>query len=203
MNELTIRECPFCGGEPTIYEIPPHNHSDQLKKLCPDLPDHKGSWVVECVCGCGLIDETKEGVLNHWNLRPTLDRLERAEGLLKEGYDEMIFSKLEGTGHECHWCACDGETPETIEHEPDCFVGKTRTFLGEDGIEQLGLSIRPLYCLRKAGITDINQVAKLSFDELMEIKNMGRKGSEEVLKKVQAFLAERETVSEMERVGKL
>jgi|GEM_PF-5309521 len=75
-------------------------------------------------------------------------------------------------------------------------------FLGKDNIEQLGLSVRPLYCLRKAGITDINQVAKLSFDELMEIRNMGRKGSEEVLKKVQAFLAERATVSEMERVGK-
>ena len=29
------------------------------------------------------------------------------------------------------WCACDGETPETIEHEPDCFVGKMEEFLAE------------------------------------------------------------------------
>ena len=131
MNELTIRECPFCGGEPNLYEIPPHNHSDQLKKLCPDLPDHKGSWVVECACGCGLIDETKEGLLNHWNLRPTIARLERAEGLLKEGYGEMIFKQYRDHGHYCHWCNRVDDKPEQIEHEEGCFVGKMREFLAE------------------------------------------------------------------------
>lgn len=61
--------CPFCGAEPTLYEIPPHTHSPWLIEAIPQLPDHPGSWVVECGCGCGLIDTKREDVVKHWNTR--------------------------------------------------------------------------------------------------------------------------------------
>lgn len=60
---LDLRPCPFCGGEPTIYDIEPHKH--YLVKL----PDYTGSTIIECGCGCGLIDESRETVIARWNTR--------------------------------------------------------------------------------------------------------------------------------------
>jgi Lar family restriction alleviation protein len=56
--------CPFCGGEPVAYEIPPHTH-----KFATFMPDHPGSFVIECSCGIGLIHENKDTVIAAWNRR--------------------------------------------------------------------------------------------------------------------------------------
>lgn len=64
-----LRVCPFCGGAPTLEEIPPHKHGG----LARFMPDHPGSWVIECHtedCGCGLIRETRDEVIAAWNRRP-------------------------------------------------------------------------------------------------------------------------------------
>ena len=58
-----LKPCPFCGGAPMISEIEPHKH------FIVDLPDHTGSWVIECGCGCGLIDDTRDAVTVRWNRR--------------------------------------------------------------------------------------------------------------------------------------
>jgi trans-aconitate methyltransferase len=58
--------CPFCGEpDPLLNEIEPHTH------FISGMPDHPGSFTVECGCGCGLIDESKENVIRRWNTRPT------------------------------------------------------------------------------------------------------------------------------------
>lgn len=59
--------CPFCGRAPIINRIAPHAHSGLLKEL--GIPDHPGSVVIECVCGCGLVDATEEAVTARWNRR--------------------------------------------------------------------------------------------------------------------------------------
>lgn len=64
-----LRECPFCGSEPYENAIEPHSHSPFLKSL--GIPDHGGSHVIECGCGAGLIDESREAVVARWNRRAT------------------------------------------------------------------------------------------------------------------------------------
>lgn len=69
-NAAALERCPFCGAEPMDHAIEPHTHSPFLKQL--GIPDHGGSHVVECGCGAGLIDDTKEAVFTRWNRRATL-----------------------------------------------------------------------------------------------------------------------------------
>ena len=58
-----LKPCPFCGGEPMIYDTEPYKH------LLANFPDHPGSTIIECGCGCGLIDESRETVIARWNTR--------------------------------------------------------------------------------------------------------------------------------------
>ena len=64
-----LKPCPFCGAEPTIYDIEPHEHHLSFGGV--KLPDYPGSTVIECGCGCGagLIDESRELVVKRWNTR--------------------------------------------------------------------------------------------------------------------------------------
>ena len=62
-----ILPCPFCGADPTISDIEPHVHVISLGDW--KMPDHPGSTVIECGCGAGLIDDTREKVLRRWNTR--------------------------------------------------------------------------------------------------------------------------------------
>lgn len=69
MNATTILPCPFCGQQPTEYAIEPHTHV--LQFAGGKMPDHQGSHVIECACGCGMIEATREAVAAVWNRRPT------------------------------------------------------------------------------------------------------------------------------------
>lgn len=60
---VQLLACPFCGGVPFVGEIPPHKH------LIAGMPEHHGSWTIECGCGSGLISETLEAVTARWNTR--------------------------------------------------------------------------------------------------------------------------------------
>lgn len=59
-----LKPCPFCGGQPMLHEIPAHTHA-----LATFMPDHPGSWCIECNCGCGLIDQDRTDVIQRWNRR--------------------------------------------------------------------------------------------------------------------------------------
>lgn len=61
--------CPFCGEEPMFYDIEPHTHNLSFGEW--KMPDHTGSSVIECGCGCGLIDGTRATVIERWNRRAT------------------------------------------------------------------------------------------------------------------------------------
>ena len=51
-------------------------------------------------------------------------------------------------------------------------------------IEELDLTVRSFNCLKKAGIEEVSQLAKLSLNELLKIKNLGRKSLDEILEKM-------------------
>lgn len=51
-------------------------------------------------------------------------------------------------------------------------------------IEELDLTVRSFNCLKKAGIEEVGQLSKLSMNELLKIKNLGRKSLDEILEKM-------------------
>lgn len=51
-------------------------------------------------------------------------------------------------------------------------------------IEELDLSVRTFNCLKRAGINTVGELRKMSEEDLMEVRNLGRKSKEEVIKKL-------------------
>lgn len=63
-QQKLLKDCPFCGNVAMIYEIPAHKHV-----IATFMPEHKGSWAIECTCGSGFISDTKDEVIQKWNSR--------------------------------------------------------------------------------------------------------------------------------------
>ncbi|HWR31420.1 MAG TPA: DNA-directed RNA polymerase subunit alpha [Negativicutes bacterium] len=55
---------------------------------------------------------------------------------------------------------------------------------GEMTIEELDLSVRSYNCLKRAGINFVSDLAQKSEDEMMKVRNLGRKSLDEVKKKL-------------------
>ncbi|MGI6594094.1 MAG: DNA-directed RNA polymerase subunit alpha [Christensenellales bacterium] len=53
-------------------------------------------------------------------------------------------------------------------------------------IEQLGLSVRPLNCLKRHGINMVSELIGYTEDELNKIKNLGKKSAEEIIEKLKS-----------------
>ena len=51
-------------------------------------------------------------------------------------------------------------------------------------IEELDLSVRSYNCLKRAGINTVEDLAKKSEEEMMKVRNLGRKSLEEVINKL-------------------
>lgn len=54
----------------------------------------------------------------------------------------------------------------------------------EMSIEELDLSVRSYNCLKRAGINTVDDLANKTEDEMMKVRNLGRKSLEEVLNKM-------------------
>lgn len=54
-------------------------------------------------------------------------------------------------------------------------------------IEELDLSVRPLNCLKRAGIFTVEDLVKRSEDDMLKVRNLGRKSLDEVIKKLENF----------------
>lgn len=55
----------------------------------------------------------------------------------------------------------------------------------EMSIEDLDLSVRSYNCLRRAGINTVDDLTKKSEEDMLKVRNLGRKSLEEVIKKLQ------------------
>lgn len=51
-------------------------------------------------------------------------------------------------------------------------------------IEELDLSVRPLNCLKRAGIFMVEDLVKRSEDDMLKVRNLGRKSLDEVIQKL-------------------
>lgn len=54
-------------------------------------------------------------------------------------------------------------------------------------IEELELSVRPLNCLKRAGIFTVEDLIKKSEDDMLKVRNLGRKSLDEVIKKLEGI----------------
>jgi len=54
-------------------------------------------------------------------------------------------------------------------------------------IEELDLSVRSYNCLKRAGINTVEELVMKNEDEMMKVRNLGRKSLEEVQQKLQAL----------------
>lgn len=64
----------------------------------------------------------------------------------------------------------------------------TRVLLSQDAnIQELDLSVRSYNCLMRAGITTVEQLLNTSDEELLKVRNLGKKGYEELIACKKAF----------------
>ena len=54
-------------------------------------------------------------------------------------------------------------------------------------IEELDLSVRSFNCLKRAGINTVEDLIDKTEDEMMKVRNLGRKSLEEVMNKLSAM----------------
>ena len=54
-------------------------------------------------------------------------------------------------------------------------------------IEELDLTVRSYNCLKRAGINTVDELVQRSEDEMMKVRNLGRKSLDEVIAKLQAL----------------
>lgn len=54
-------------------------------------------------------------------------------------------------------------------------------------IEDMDLSVRSYNCLKRAGIDNIKQIASLSYEELIHIRNLGKHSVEEIIEKLREY----------------
>ena len=54
-------------------------------------------------------------------------------------------------------------------------------------IEELDLSVRSFNCLKRAGINTVGDLINKSEDEMMKVRNLGRKSLEEVISKLESL----------------
>ena len=54
-------------------------------------------------------------------------------------------------------------------------------------IEELDLSVRSFNCLKRAGINTVEDLISKSEDDMMKVRNLGRKSLEEVIAKLESL----------------
>jgi DNA-directed RNA polymerase subunit alpha len=77
----------------------------------------------------------------------------------------------------------DGDQVEVMVEKEESDKGK----LLEMTIEELDLSVRSYNCLKRAGINTIGELCAKSEDEMIKVRNLGKKSLEEVKQKLESF----------------
>ncbi len=74
-------------------------------------------------------------------------------------------------------------TAEEEEEEEDENATSDQEILGMK-IDELDLTVRSFNCLKKAGVESVGELAKFNMNDLLKIKNLGRKSLEEIIEKM-------------------
>ena len=62
-----------------------------------------------------------------------------------------------------------------------------KAWLLEQPIEELELSVRSYNCLKRKGKDKIKDITSMTLEELSQVRNLGRKSMEEVLKTLESY----------------
>ena len=54
-------------------------------------------------------------------------------------------------------------------------------------LEELDLSVRSFNCLKRAGVITVEDLIKMTDEDLMKVRNLGRKSLEEVIHKIESL----------------
>ena len=54
-------------------------------------------------------------------------------------------------------------------------------------IEEMDLSVRSYNCLKRAGIHTVEDLTRKTEDEMLKVRNLGRKSLDEVILKLQSY----------------
>ena len=57
----------------------------------------------------------------------------------------------------------------------------------EMSIEELDLSVRSFNCLKRAGINTVEDIISHTDEDMMKVRNLGRKSLEEVISKIESL----------------
>ncbi|MCQ2815287.1 MAG: DNA-directed RNA polymerase subunit alpha [Bacilli bacterium] len=76
-----------------------------------------------------------------------------------------------------------GEIAQDINIEKEVVQVETDTFVNIS-IEELDLSVRSYNCLKRAGIQTVRELAERSEDDMMKVKNLGKKSLKEIKDKL-------------------
>ena len=66
----------------------------------------------------------------------------------------------------------------------DVVYGQMRMVIADMTIEELDLSVRSYNCLKRAGINTVEELTNRTSEDMMKVRNLGRKSLEEVLAKL-------------------
>lgn len=96
------------------------------------------------------------------------------EHMAKKKFEEYILSMRDS------W---------TYESALDYIKNHTRSYppIIEDSIDDLELSIRSSNCLKRAGITSVQQLTEKTVEDMMKIRNLGKKSLKEIRTKLQSL----------------
>ena len=76
-----------------------------------------------------------------------------------------------------------GSTTEIMVEKDD----KSKQKVLEMTIEEMDLSVRSFNCLKRAGISTVEDLINKSEDDMMKVRNLGRKSLEEVIAKMNSL----------------
>ena len=123
----------------------------------------------------GNVTDYDKLILEVWtdgSLRPE-EAVAKAAGILVMHL--KLFQNMDGVS---------GEVPEEENSFPEEPVDDKSKIL-EMTIEDLDLSVRSFNCLKRAAINNVADLTKKSEDDMMKVRNLGRKSLEEVKKKLE------------------
>jgi len=123
-----------------------------------------------------LVEDTRVGQMTDFDrlvLEVWTDGSIRPEEAVQEASRVLIdhFRLFAGVGEEAE---------ATLEGGPDAELARLQAM----PIEELDLSVRPYNCLKRAGINTIGELVSRTEEEIVNVKNFGRKSLDEVKEKL-------------------
>jgi len=83
---------------------------------------------------------------------------------------------------------CDSKGKELAAYtEAGTFDGEQKATALSIGLEELDFSVRTFNCLRRAGKNTLGEIADMTMEELLKVRNLGRKSPQEVVNKLAEY----------------